>query len=261
MPRARTERRPATRVDAIVETISGMIEGGLLKPGERLASVRNAAGEHGVSKNTMAEAYDRLVAAGHLEARPSSGYFVTAPAGARSSRPQPRQDVAEALDLVSLLREQLDQHHEVRPGDGRPPPSWMEGSELGAHFGGMKWPRGGGPSVEHGYGSSWGFKPLRERICVSLAERAIKAAPAQVLLTLGANHALDLIVRRFVEPGDVVLVDDPGYYPLFGKLKLAKARMVGVRRCMDGPNLDDLEREARGRRHPAQTLLHAIARP
>jgi DNA-binding transcriptional MocR family regulator len=239
--------RPATRVDAIVGTIAGMIESGLLKPGGRVASVRSAAVDHGVSKNTMAEAYDRLVASGALEARPGSGYFVTA-AAARSSPRRPRPDVAEALDLVSLLREQLDQRHAVRPGDGRPPPSWMEGSELGAHFGSMKWPRGGGgrSAVEHGYGSSWGYLPLRERIAVSLAERAVKAAPEQVLLTLGANHALDLIVRRFVEPGDVVLVDDPGYYPLFGKLKLAKARMVGVRRRMDGPDLDDLDAKLAG---------------
>jgi DNA-binding transcriptional MocR family regulator len=44
----------------------------------------------------------------------------------------------------------------------------------------------------------------------------------QVLLTQGANHALDLIVRHLLQPGDTVLVDAPGYYPLFGKLKLAK---------------------------------------
>ena len=260
MTKGRTERS-ATRVDTIVGTIAGMIEGGLLKPGERVASVRSAAVDHGVSKNTMAEAYDRLVASGALEARLGSGYFVTA-AAARSSRQQPRPDVAEALDLVSLLREQLDQRHAVRPGDGRPPPSWMEGSELGAHFGSMKWPRGGGRStVEHGYGSSWGFLPLRERIVVSLAERAIKASPEQVLLTLGANQALDLVVRRFVEPGDAVLVDDPGYYPLFGKLKLAKARMVGVRRGIDGPDLDDLHAKlaAAGGARP-KALLHPVAR-
>jgi hypothetical protein len=42
--------------------------------------------------------------------------------------------VTEAVDVVSLLREQLEQHYEVRVGDGRPPASWMEGSELGRHL-------------------------------------------------------------------------------------------------------------------------------
>lgn len=114
----------------------------------------------------------------------------------------------------------------------------MEGSELGAQFGGVKLPRGVG--VEYGYGSSWGYLPLRERICLSLAERSIQCTPEQVLLTQGANHALDLITRHLIDPGDVVFVDDPGYYPLFGKLRLAKALVVGVRRNADGPDLDDL---------------------
>ena len=186
-------------------------------------------------------------------ARPGSGYFVAA--GIRPALDGPRPHVAEALDLVSLLREQLDQHYEVRPGDGRPPASWMEGSELSSQFNAMKLPRGVG--VEHGYGSSWGYLPLRERICLSLAERSINAAPNQVLLTHGANHALDLIMRDMLEPGDVVLVDDPGYYPLYGKLRLAKARMVGIRRTPDGPDLEDLAAKIAGLR--PKLFFHPVA--
>ncbi len=237
MTKIQETQRFSTRTDRIVGDIAALIDNGVLKPGERVASVRRAATEHGVSKNTMAEAYDRLVASGHLVPRTGSGYFVAI--DARPARRAPRAEVAEALDLVSLLREQFEQHYEVRPGDGRPPASWMENSELGAHFGGRKWHRG--EAVEHGYGSSWGYRPLRERIAVSLGHRSIKAAPDQILLTLGANHALDLIVRQLVEPGDTVFVDDPGYYPLFGKLKLAKAKVVGIRRGLDGPDLADLE--------------------
>ncbi len=234
----RRNERPFTRVDAIVDQCVRDIEAGFLKPGERVASIRKAAAAHAASKNTVADAYDRLVALGHLQARPGSGYFVAAPAPTASTAQQLRPHVVEALDHMSLLREQLDQHYEVRPGDGRPPPSWMEGSELSVQFARMRLPRGVG--VEHGYGSFWGFSPLRERISLSLAERAIKVAPEQILLTHGANHGLDLIMRHLIEPGDVVLVDEPGYYPLFGKLRLAKAQMVGVRRTPDGPDLDDL---------------------
>ncbi|MEH3143905.1 MAG: PLP-dependent aminotransferase family protein [Methylobacterium frigidaeris] len=224
-------------MESIVGRISRMVADGLLKPGERVASVRQAARDNAVSKNTMADAYDRLVALAVLEGRPGSGYYVTAPVPSPAARPPPH--VTEALDLVSLLREQLDQRHAIRPGDGRPPTSWMEDSELGAQFGRIRLP-GGARGVEDGYGNSWGYLPLRERICLSLGERAIRCGPEQVLLTLGANHALDLITRHLIEPGDTVFVDDPGYYPLFGKLRLAKARIVGVRREADGPDLDDL---------------------
>ncbi len=113
--------------------------------------------------------------------------------------------------------------------------------------------------MEHGYGSSWGYLPLRERICLSMAERSIRCTPDQVLLTHGANHAMDLIMRDMLEPGDAVLVDDPGYYPLYGKLRLAKARVVGIRRTPDGPDLDDLAAKVVGLRPKlffTQSLAH-----
>jgi DNA-binding transcriptional MocR family regulator len=60
------------------------------------------------------------------------------------------------------------------------------------------------------------------------------------LLTAGATHAFDLVIRYLVSPGDSVLVDDPGYYNLFGHLKLAGARLLPVPRGRDGPDLDRL---------------------
>jgi DNA-binding transcriptional MocR family regulator len=243
------------KAGAIVERLAAAIEAGALRPGERVASVRDAAREHGVSKNTLAGAYDRLVASGHLEARRGAGYFVAA--GERRAVQRPAPDVAEALDLVSLLREQTEARYAVRPGEGRPPPAWMEESELGAHF--ARAARLGGRGEAHDYGSAWGYGPLRERIALSLQERAIPCAPEQVLLTQGANHALDLIIRQMIEPGDAVLVDDPGYYPLFGKLRLARARILGVRRRPDGPDLEDLAAKlavARPKAFFTQSLAH-----
>lgn len=225
-----------SRADTIVQHVSGLLSAGAYKAGERLPSVRQAAREHGVSKNTMAEAYDRLVARGLLESRAGSGYYV-----AQFQPPRqvpPAAHVAAAFDVVSLLREQLDQHYEVRPGDGRPPPLWMEGSELKRYFSVFK--AAGPASVDFGYGSSWGYAPLRERLRVLLMERAIAVQPDGLLLTHGVNHGVDLIIRHLIEPGDTVFVDDPGYYPLFGKLTLAKAKMVGIRRLHDGPDLEDL---------------------
>ena len=236
--RLMSSEKPPGRGARIVESVIGLIEGGTFKTGERLPAIRIAAENFGVSKNTMADAYDRLVSLGYLEARRGSGYYVR-PIRLKPMAARPPH-VAEALDLVSLLREQLEQHYAVRVGDGRPPPSWMEDSELGKHLNGSR----PGGEVSHGYGHPRGFRPLRERIALMLADRSILVAPDQILLTQGANHALDLIVRNLVAPGDAVLVDSPGYYPLFGKLKLAKAEIIGVRRGIDGPDLEDLASKA-----------------
>lgn len=228
--------RRQSRVDQIVENVALMLDAGAYRAFERLPSIRQAAREHGVSKNTMAEAYDRLVARGLLEARAGSGYYITQARVPSTSSPAPH--VTAAVDGVSLLREQLEKHYEVRPGDGRPPPFWMEGSELRRHFANAKAPYP--DAIEFGYGSSWGYGPLRERLRVQLLERSISVQPDGLLLTHGVNHGLDMIIRHLTEPGDTVFVDEPGYYPLFSKLTFAKVNIVGIRRDQNGPDLDDL---------------------
>lgn len=239
MATPRDEVTTDSKVEALARRIAQSIEQGKVVLGARLRSIRDAAAKEGVGRNTVVEAYARLVARGYIEARADSGYYVRKPPlGLRAQAPA--RHVSEAVDVVSLLREQLEQHYEVRVGDGRPPASWMEGSEVGNH---LRLARTQGLSaIEHGYGTPWGYLPLRETIARMLAERTIHVNERQVLLTQGANHALDLIVRQFLQVGDEVLVDSPGYYPLFGKLKLAKVEMLSVPRLADGPDLDALLR-------------------
>ncbi|MCV0440663.1 MAG: PLP-dependent aminotransferase family protein [Hydrogenophaga sp.] len=246
---------PDTKVEALFKRLAAAVDNGLLPAGSRLRSIRDCAEKEALSRNTVVEAYNRLIARGYAEARPGSGYFTRKAPGHRALAPAAHQ--SEAVDVVSLLREQLEQHYEVRVGDGRPPPSWMEGSELGRHLRGVRATTWG--QLEHGYGTPWGYLPLRQTVARLLHERAIQAEVGQVLLTQGANHALDLIVRHLLEPGDVVLVDSPGYYPLFGKLKLAKVEMVGVPRLHDGPDLDALQQLAAAHRPKVfftQSLAH-----
>lgn len=224
--------------------LAQQIEQGNLPTGTRLSSIRAAAHDYGVSKNTIVEVYDRLVASGYLDPRRGSGFYVTP----QRPRPvdSPPEHFTEAIDSVSLLREQLNQHYAVRAGDGRPPASWMQASELGLFSGLTRTATISADEFE--YGTPQGLLPLRETIARTLRERSIAAGPEQVLLTVGANHALDIIIRHLVDAGDEVLVETPGYYPLFGKLRLQKARMVGVARGVNGPDLDDLENKARQHR-------------
>jgi len=225
-----------TKVEALTERLARQIEEGQLPADSRLRSVRDAARKEGLGINTVIEAYTRLVAGGYAESRPGSGYYVRKTHRAWTAAPAPH--VTAAVDVVSLLREQLEQYYEVRVGDGRPPADWIDSADFNRH---LKPSRSDDPSgMAHGYGSPWGYQPLRETVMRLLAERAIKVHSRQVLLTQGANHALDLIVRQLLEPGDRVLVDSPGYYPLFGKLKLAKVGMLGVPRMADGPDIETL---------------------
>lgn len=227
------------------------LRAGTLRRGQRLPSIREEAQRLGIGKNTVVEAYLRLVGQGILQAKPGSGYYVVrAPDAGIGAREIP---LAAATDRVSLLAEQLDRRLPVRPGDGRPPAEWLETSELRRYLAYQRF------QEADSYNSSWGHEPLRDRLCGALAERGIACTSDQLLMTHGANHAMDLIIRRYVAPGDNVLVDDPGYYPLLAKLALAGANAVGVERRHDGPNVADLEAKAResgARLFFTQSLAH-----
>ncbi|MBB5319963.1 aminotransferase-like domain-containing protein [Marinobacter oulmenensis] len=228
------------RAQQIADRIIGQIEQGDLAAGSRLPSIRSAAESFGVSKNTIIDAYDRLVATGYVRPRRGSGFYVEA---ARPARPDIKPEhFTEAVDLVSLLREQLNQHYEVRAGDGRLPASWMENADIRRQF---KRIGTGNDSDGFEYGNPQGLMGLREDISRTLLDRAINAHPDQILLTFGANHALDLIVRHFVDTGDPVLVETPGYYPMFGKLRLQRARTIGVPRGPEGLDIEQLEQAIR----------------
>src|SRR5262249_51519814 len=108
------------------------------------------------------------------------------------------------------------------------------------------------------YGDPFGYLPLREHLALTLSELGIAARASQLVLTQGTSQALDLIMRHFVKPGDDVVVDAPGYYNLFGNLRLHGARLVGVARNANGPDvaaLEELAKEHRPRIYFTQSAM------
>lgn len=228
-----------TKTDRIFQILKDRILTGELAEGDRLMSLREACRQYKVSKNSMVTVYDRLVAHGLVASRHGSGFYV-AHQPTTTSEPA---NLREASDIVSLLHAQLDRAYTVLVGDGRPPESWLLNSvpAVTLHTG------------EGGYGAPHGLMLLRECIAASQIAAGIEVSPAQIVTTFGANHALDLVIRRFTRPGDTVLVDDPGYYPLFAKLRLAEVNFVGVPRTPRGPDPDALQ--ALAETHRAQVFF------
>ena len=244
--------RVITLASALASRLRGEILSGSLPDGSRLPSIRKAAAEFDLSKNTVVEAYDRLVLANLVAAKAGSGFVVTFRGDADNGRPK---HVAEAVDIASLLSAQLAQNFEIRVGDGRPPASWTEQSEIKKHLSGTGRIL---PADADAYGSALGFFPLRQQIAMRLRAQQIHTKEDSLLLTFGANHALDLIIRAMLSPGDTVLVDEPGYYPLFAKLTLAQvsdgggSALAGRPRCCRPHGKDTLR--------AAKAFLYAVAR-
>lgn len=240
-----------SKIECIIDGVMARMHNGTLRAGDRLRSIREEATVMDVSKNTVVEAYLRLVARGVVVARPGSGYYVSRTSTRKKSPALP--SIPGAVRPTELLTEQLERRLPIRPGDGRLPPDWLESNEMRRPISVIRM------NADDTYNTAWGLLPLRERLCGTLAERGIQCQPSQVLTTYGGNHGMDLVIRCYVRPGDAVLVDDPGYYPLFWKLGVAGARIVGVRRHHGGPDLEDLSEKARltgARLFFTQSLAH-----
>jgi DNA-binding transcriptional MocR family regulator len=222
-----------SRTEQIVVGIRTRIERGTLAEGARLPSVRNLAASCGASPFTVAEAYNRLVAAGLIEARRARGYFVSAQQPPRRTDPQPAQ-----VDDSWLLQRVYEGHGLSLPaGVGWLPPDWLY--EEGVRSALRTLAKAEGASLTR-YGHPQGLPALRQHLQWRLAMRGIEATSEQVLLTHGASQGLDLALRLWVKPGDAVLVDEPGYSTLLAALRLYGARIVGVPRTANGPDVATL---------------------
>jgi DNA-binding transcriptional MocR family regulator len=216
------------------------IENHALRPGTRLPSIRDCAEESRVSRSTVVEAYDRLIAAGLIESRRGSGFYVRMRANKQMHRRAVAHNLpATVLDVSWLLRAQRRQSPgSEQPGAGLLPENWLDHELVSAAVRGVGRSRG---SWLLKYGSVEGYLPLREVLSTRLALNGIAVSPEQILTTAGATEAIDLVARRFLAPGDTVFVEDPAWFVMFARFAAFGARIVGVPRGADGPDLAALE--------------------
>jgi len=223
----------------LADGMERQIRDGAYKVGDKLPSLRELVALHKYAKNTVVAAFEILVSRGLVEPRRGSGYFVLAPQNTKPKDEETAGSLGRAMDIVWLMREQLKTEPDaLAVGDGFPPVEWLADVRLDKYH--QKVVRTGLGSLFR-YGSRFGYAPLREHLVRKLADFGIGAEPRQIVLTHGANEAMDIVIRYFVPPQGKVLVDDPGYYPLLGKLKMASAQVFGVPRQADGPDLEALE--------------------
>lgn len=229
---------PTPLVDQIVSNIRNQIDDRLLRPGMRLPPIRGFAERNEVSRFTVVEAYDRLVALGYLQSRRGSGFYVAV----RQSAPHIEQrsgEVMRAFDNAGVLHQSLDDTSaRLKVGVGWLPPEWLD--EEGVRRNIRTLARRSDTKVTS-YGPPLGYRPLRDQVQTKLGELGIGARPSQIVLTHGATQALDIVARYLLKAGDCVFVDDPGYWNLFANLRLYGVNLVGVPRTMEGPDPDALE--------------------
>jgi len=237
-------------IDQIVRSVTARIDDKVLRSGARMPSIRQFAATHGVSAFTVVASYDRLVARGYVESRRGAGFYVRERSplnlGERSAS-EPAVDARDEheprpLDVVWLIRNMFRQVPLQRvPGSGVLPVEWLDGPQVANALRAISRQS---PSALLNYGAPQGFLPLRQQLQLKLAELEIEAAPEQIVTTVGVTQALDLVAREFTRPGDTIFVDDPAWFLMFGSFAAMGAKVVGIPRLPDGPDIAELARMA-----------------
>lgn len=239
-PQVLSREPGASLVEQIVRSVEVRIDDKLLRTGARMPSIRQYADLHGVSRFTVVESYDRLVAKGYLESRRGSGFYVRdrSPMKLAGSAPAPADSQPSQLDVVWLVRNMFRQlPSEKMPGSGLLPSDWLDG-ELVSN--GLRAISRQNPNLLLQYGNPQGFLPLRQQLQLKLAELEIAATPEQIVTTTGVTQGLDLVARHFLQAGDTVFVDDPAWFLMFGSFATLGAKVIGIPRMADGPDVAKL---------------------
>lgn len=217
MPAARANRAAATPLrQQVYQRLRRAIEQGVFAPGARLPPSRDHARTLGVARNTVLWALERLRAEGYVVARVGDGSYV-APAAAALAAPQRRAAPPAGTLLSARGRLIADTALRWQPPTSAPLP-FRIGYPAADLFPFALWDRlarQGGPRGHAAlarYLDPAGHAPLREAIAQwLLVSRGIRCLPQQVLVCAGSQQAIDLVARLLLDPGDEVLVEDPGY--------------------------------------------------
>ena len=235
----------ATLTEQLAGRFRERIRQRLIAPGARLPSVRECARRHGVSPHTVVAAYDQLLALGLVEARKQRGFYVRESASSRAA-PGTEDDRVPThplpISATSLIRGMFQPPGaRPMPGLGTLPAEWLDLSLLAGAL--RKVTAGeqlGAMSLR--YGEPAGESRLRHALAAKLMDFGVSATPQQIVTTVGATHALDVVTRTLLRAGDSVLVDEPGWSVEYARLAALGLRVLPVPRGEDGPDLAVMQR-------------------
>jgi GntR family transcriptional regulator/MocR family aminotransferase len=227
----------------IYETIRRSILSGGLPLGRQLPASRLLAKQLGVSRMTVVNAYEQLLAEGYLEGKIGAGTFVSAhlPEEFLQTSSFKRSELHEkALPRKIVLSpygkrvapntKTILQHH----GATALVP-FQHGVAALNEFPFGVWAKiaqriqKSPTSAVLSYGDAVGFQPLREAVAAHLgAARGVRCTPEQIIITNGTQQALDLISRIFLSESEEVCLEDPGYVGARDTFAATGARIVPV---------------------------------
>jgi len=188
---------------ALADRIRLLIIDGRISLGTRIPAERDLAAQLGISRTTVSASYAELREAGYLDSLRGSGSVARLPHRAPVAMDNTNAGYLDfskaALPAIPAIAEAARR----------------AAAELPAHLG------------ESGF-DPLGTVGLRAAIADRYTARGLPTEPEQIMVTLGAQHAIALLARTLLGRGDSALVESPSYPHAFEALRLTGARLVPV---------------------------------
>ncbi|NJL94062.1 MAG: PLP-dependent aminotransferase family protein [Anaerolineae bacterium] len=225
----------------LIRFFQAQIMNGQLQPGTRLPPSRDLARSLGIGRISVVSAYNELQTLGLISAHPGRGTFVTGISEVSRANPAPPRLATRQAINQQNLRELMRLAR--KPGVigfdvGTPPVDFLPVEAFRRAIDAVL-DKDGAAAIA--YEAPEGYLPLRRATRDYLSSQGISCRPENILVTGGAQQAIDLVVQSILTPGDLILTPTPTYV---GILDIAQVRQVvplGVPCDENGVRLDALE--------------------
>lgn len=232
------------RYEALAGDIARSIQTGVLKPGDRLPSVRQASAARQLSPATIFQAYYLLESRGLIQSRPRSGYYVARsvprlpPEPEAASRPDGESRAVDVSERVFDVLQSTMQRDVVPLGSAFPSPLLFPLERIGRAMAHAATHLDPWSTVDD---LTPGNAALRRQIALRYLVDGMEVGTDEIVITNGALEALNLCVAAVTRPGDAVLVESPCFYATLQSLERNGLRAVEVpTHPRDGIDLDAL---------------------
>ncbi len=237
------DRESATPIyRQLIAQIRSLIESGDLPPGARLPASRKLAKEQGISRISVVNAYSALRAGGLLKGQAGKGTFVARQARQRPTQPKPIPAVSQRAPAIRQMLRSGRQNGLIDFGGGTPPSEFFPVRYLQDAINQVI-DRDGAAALS--YEVAEGYLPLRIAVRDYVRAIGIRCRHQAVLITGGAQQAIDLVVQSLVSPGETLLTADPTYLGIMDIAQARRVRIQGLPIDEHGIRIDALERAIR----------------
>ncbi len=218
------------------DQLRALMHSGELRSGDRIPASRELAGQLGVHRTTVANAYAELESEGLISGHVGRGTYICGVAVKQFSPPPRTNGNGGAMRWEALFADDRGEESlsrmmpEVPPGAiaftvARPEGECFPLEEFRRCTNDVL--RREGRRILQ-LGSTDGYEPLKTQLIELFRSEGLQVRAEQLLISDGCQQAIDLVCKAFLRPGDSVALENPGYPGAIAILAGARVRALAV---------------------------------